>query len=318
MNTLEKFLDYHVEEVKHTTSEGVFAISPLPTGFGDTLGNILRRVLLSSIKGAAITELRIEGVPHQFSTIEGMREDIIHFILNLKGVRFALPDDKPVVLKLEASGIKEVKASDFKAVAGVTIANPTHPLTSLTTKKAKITAQVLVESGYGYVAREALEHPKIGVLPIDSFFSPVQEVAYAVEKTRVGESTDLDKLVITIKTDQTVLPREALKQSAQLLVSYFARISQQKVTGDLLPERVPVSVEVESVNNAEGVSAQEHSLSIDDLDLPLRTVNSLKKAKIESLGDLIGITEEELLNIRGLGETSIKQITQMLKKENWK
>src|SRR3989344_7601873 len=101
MNTLEKFLDYKVEEVKHTASEGVFAISPLPTGFGDTLGNILRRVLLSSIKGAAITELRIEGVPHQFSTIEGMREDIIHFILNLKGVRFALPDDKPVVLKLE-------------------------------------------------------------------------------------------------------------------------------------------------------------------------------------------------------------------------
>lgn len=317
MNTLEKFLDYSVTAEKMTAEEGVFAISPLPAGFGDTLGNVLRRVLLSSIKGAAITELRIEGVPHQFTSIEGMQEDIIRFMLNIKQVRVSLQDDKPVVLKLEATGVNEVTAGDFKPNPAVTIANPELHLAFLNSKKAKLDAQVLIEAGYGYVAREALEHPKIGVLPVDSFFSPVLHVSYQVDRARVGESTDFDKLVLTIQTDKTISPQGALKQAAQLLVSYFSRISGQKVTGDLLPERILV-METEELGNNLSSSSKEPSISVEELDLPLRTVNSLKRAGIETLGDLGKLTEEDLLNIRGLGETSITQIAQVLKKEKGK
>ncbi len=312
---IKRFMDYSVTTVSELGNEAVFALSPLPTGFGYTLGNVLRRVLLSSIKGAAISELRMDGVPHQFATVEGMKEDIIRFVLNIKKVRVRLHGDKPVVLKLEASGIKEVTAGDFTPNPSVEIINPNQYLASLTTKKAKVSAQVLVEPGYGYVAREALEQPKIGVLPVDSIFSPVVHVSYEVEETRVGETTDLNKLVLRIKTDGSISPREVLNEASSLLVSYFARISGQTVTDDKLPERVVV---VSSSQEELALSDKDFGIPVEDLDLPLRTINSLKKSKINTLGDLISLSEEEILNIRGLGETSIKQINELIKKENWK
>lgn len=308
---MNPFMEFEIKLLKENEEFGEFSIGPLPPGYGYTLGNALRRVLLSSLKGAAVSEVRISGVSHPFSTIPGLKEDIVNFTLNLKKIRFKLHSNDPVALKLVAKGVGKVKASDITANPVVEIVNTDLVLATLTSKNAKLDVELLVEPGYGYRPQEATASSKIGVLPLDCIFTPVINVSYKVGETRVGEITNLDELIIEIQTDKTIKPSEALKESAKKLVRYFFKLG-----GGELPELE----EVEKVAKEEEpkLTKSEREIPIEDLDLPLRTINSLKRAKIKSLGDLADKSREDLLNVKGLGEKSIKEIDKLLKKESWK
>ena len=309
---MNPLMDFEIKISRETQELGEFSIGPLPHGYGYTLGNALRRVLLSSLRGAAVSEVRIAGILHQFSTISGMKEDIVTFTLNLKRLRLKLHGDDPVALKLESKGIGEVKASDITPNPAVEVVNSNLLLATLTKKSAVLDAELLVEPGYGYRTQEAPDSPKIGVFPLDCIFTPVLRVSYNVEETRVGEITNLDKLIIEIQTDATIAPFAALEEAAKIMVSYFSKLS-----GEASPE---LKGAVEAAEEEEGskLDESEKGISIEDLDLPLRTINSLKKAKIRNLGELVARESEDLLKIRGLGEKSIRQIDELMKKEDWK
>ncbi len=291
-----------VKPEKQTLELGIFAIGPLPKGFGHTLGNTLRRVLLSSLKGAAISQIKFEGVPHQFSTIPGVKEDVVDLILNLKQVRLKIEGDQPVALSISKKGPGGVTAGDIEAPAGVEVANPDLHLATLADKKAKLEAELVAEPGRGYAPSEERE-TKIGVIPLDCVFSPVLNVAYKVEPTRVGQVSDYDKLTIEITTDKTIKPLDALVEANKILTSFFGRIS----LGDKAKEP-PKVAKVKTVGK----------IGIEELDIPLRILNSLKKADISSANELAEKSPEEILKIKNIGEKALKEIEKALKKEGLK
>ena len=204
-----------------------FVISPLVQGYGDTLGNSLRRVLLTSLPGAAITSAKISGVKHQFSTLKGMKEDIVEFVLNLKKVRIAYQGDKPIKAKLSASGGGEVKAGDIEVGPEVTITNPDLVLAYLN-KGAKLSARLEIESGSGYSLAEERKTGEIGLIPLDASFSPIVRVNYKVEETRVGRLTNFDKLILEVETDGTIDPKDALVKSSETLIAFYKQIVSPK------------------------------------------------------------------------------------------
>ena len=286
-----------------------FVFEPLPTGFGHTLGNALRRVLLSSLPGAAVTQLKIEGVNHQFSTIPGMREDIVEVCLNTKKIRIKIHDDNPVTLKLEVKGPKEVKAGDLEILGNGEIVNKDLYLFSLSDNKSKVSLEMIAERGFGYVTSEEKEISKIGVIPVDSIFTPVTAVAYKVEAARLGRRTNLDRLILEVTTDGTVPAQEALKFSSRLLVEYFQMVSGDKVN-DFSHENdkvAPAKTEL---------SAEERSTPLEDLGLSTRTTNALMKGKIHTLGELSGLDAEKLGKVRGLGEKGLTEIEKLLKRQD--
>lgn len=289
---------------KQTLGLGVFVIGPLPEGFGHTLGNALRRVLLSSLKGAAISQVKFEGVPHQFSTIPGVKEDVVDLTLNLKQVCLKISGDQPVALSLSKKGPAKVTAGDIEVPAGVEVVNPDLHLATLADKKAKLAAEMTAESGRGYVPCEGRE-AKIGTIPLDCVFSPVLNVSYKVEPTRVGHATNYDELTMEITTDRTVAPIDALMAASGILTGFFERIS----LGERAKEEPP--------KKAEGVRAAR-KLLVEELDLPLRTLNSLKKAKISSAAELAQKSPGEILKIKNIGEKALKEIERALKKEGLK
>ncbi len=291
-----------VKTEKQTLELGIFAIGPLPKGFGHTLGNTLRRVLLSSLKGAAISQIKFEGVPHQFSTIPGVKEDVVDLILNLKQVRLKIEGDQPVALSISKKGPGEVAAGDIEAPAGVEIVNPDLHLATLADKKAKLEAELVAEPGRGYAPSEERE-TKIGVIPLDCVFSPILNVAYKVEPTRVGQVSDYDRLTIEITTDKTIKPLDALVEANKILTSFFGRIS----LGDKAKEP-PKVVKVKTVGK----------IGIEELDIPLRILNSLKKADVSSANELAEKSPEEILKIKNIGEKALKEIEKGLKKEGLK
>jgi DNA-directed RNA polymerase subunit alpha len=285
---------FEIKKEKVNKSYGKFVISPLEQGYGNTLGNSLRRVLLTSLQGAAITSVKISGVRHQFSTLKGMKEDIVEFILNLKKVRLAYNGDKPVKGTLSVKGAGEVKAKDLKVPANVEIANPELVLAFLN-KGAKLEAQVTIESGVGYQSSEGKEIKQIGLIPLDATFSPVVRVSYKVEETRVGRFTNYDKLVLEIWTDGTMTPSEALKEAAKILVACFNQIVSPK----------KISKKEEKRDEGLGPVGK---LSVEEINLPTRVANALIKAGYETVEDLANAKREELVKVRNLGEKSVKII----------
>lgn len=280
---------------------GKFAIEPLEQGFGHTLGNALRRVLLSSLKGAAITNIKFDNIKHPFSTIPGMKEDGVEFSLNVKKIRLILDSDKEYVLKLDVGGPVVVKASDIETQAGVTIVNKDQYLATLSDKKAKLSLTLIARNGYGYVPTEELERKDYGNIPIDSIFSPVLRVNYKVEETRVGRMTNLDKLIIEIWTDGTVSPSEAIKEAAKILTTYFLQIYEPKVD------------KLEEVVVTPAISDEILKMTIEELDLPMRITNSLKNGGIETVGQLLGTTKKDLAKIKNLGVKSLNLIEEKLR-----
>ena len=297
---LKTLFDIKTEESKN--DYGRFIIEPLEQGYGQTLGNSLRRVLLSSLPGAAITQVKINGAKHKFSTLEGMSEDIIEFILNLKEVRVQYEGEKPVKLELEKNGPGEVKAGDIKASAGVEIVNKDHVLANLANKQSSLKAEITVERGFGYAPATEREVDKLGVIPVDAAFSPVKRVNYQVEATRIGQRIDFDKLILGITTDGSIKAKDALVSSADILLAFFNQI--------INPKKAVVKKVKESK-----IDSETGSLTLEELDLPTRIVNALRKSGYGTVSDLFGANPDNLAKVKNLGDKSIKTVKAALKKQ---
>lgn len=289
---------------KETADYGKFVIEPLEQGYGHTIGNSLRRVLLTSLSGAAITQVKISGVRHQFTTLSGMSEDIVEFILNLKKVRLKITTDKPVKLTLDIKGPREVKARDIEKAAGVQIVNGDLTIARLADSKSKLTATLVAENGTGYSLADERKTGEIGVIPIDANFSPVNQVNCKVEATRVGRFTNYDKLTIEITTDGSIKPSEALKQAAMILVDHFTTIYQPK-TG---PKK-------QKQDKGQVLTEELLKTSLEELDLPVRLTNSLKAGKIETIGDFLERDKKEILKMKNMGPKSVALVEEKLKEK---
>ncbi|MCR4324555.1 MAG: DNA-directed RNA polymerase subunit alpha [Candidatus Curtissbacteria bacterium] len=294
-----------VQTEKETPNFGKFIIEPLDQGYGHTIGNSLRRVLLSSLSGAAITQVKIAGVRHQFSTLSGMSEDIVEFILNLKKVRLKITSDKPVKLSLDVRGPKEVKASDIERSAGVEIVNADLTIAHLADSKSRLSVQMVAEVGSGYSLATERKTGEIGLIPLDANFSPVINVNYKVEATRIGRVTNFDKLTLEITTDGTIKASDALRQSAKILVDHFATIYEPQ---QAKKKEVPETQVTE-------VTGELRNTSLEELDLPVRLTNSLKSGKIETIGDFLDRDRRELLKMKNMGPKSISLVEEKLREK---
>lgn len=284
-------------------AEGVFVIEPLERGLGHTLGNSMRRILLSSIPGAAVTQVRIAGVHHEYSAIEGVKEDTIEILLNIKELVMNLEDEESATIRLRATKTGPVTAADIECPSNVTMVNTDHHILTLT-KKAKIEMEMTVEKGRGFASAEDNEREgdPIGVIPVDSIFSPVSNVTFKVEYTRVGQRTDFDKLTLMVRTDGSMAPDDAVSIGARILIEHISLLA------DLAEE--PGITEV--FEPTEAASAAGLDASISELDLNVRAYNCLQRAKIETLADLVSHTEEELLGIRNLGAKTVELIKEKI------
>lgn len=285
---------FKIKTEEQNETYGRFAVEPLETGYAHTLGNALRRVLLSSLPGAAVTSVTIDGVKHQFQTLAGLKEDIVDFVLNLKKLRVRLLEGDKATIQLEATGPGEITGADIAETAAVEVINKDLRLGSLADKKAKIAVTLTVEKGYGYSLADERRTGVVGVIPLDATFTPVIRVNYRQEATRVGRQTNLDRLIIEIWTDGTITPSEALKQAAKVLVSYFLQVYEPKA--DAAQANVAVTPTV---------SDEVLKMLIEELDLPTRLENALKNGGIETVGQLLGTPRKELLKIKNLGGKSL-------------
>lgn len=294
-----------VETEKETEDFGKFIIEPLDQGYGHTVGNSLRRVLLTSLSGAAVTHVKISGVKHQFTAVSGMSEDIVELILNLKKLRLKISGDKPVKFTLDVKGPKEVKAKDITPSAGVEIINGDLVLAHLADAKAKLSATILAENGSGYSLADERKTGEIGLIPVDANFSPVTKVNYHVEATRVGRVTNFDKLLLEISTDGTLKPSEALKAAAKILVDHFSTIYE--------PQPSPKKPKAEVPEAATAITDELLKTSLEELDLPVRLTNSLKSGKIETIGDFINRDKKELMKMKNMGPKSVTLVEEKLR-----
>ncbi len=290
-------------------SEGIIVVEPLNQGYGSTLGSSIRRVLLSSLTGAAITSVKIDGVRHQFSTLDGLKEDVVEVILNLKKIRLFMESNEPVTLKLTVKGPKVVTAGDFELPAGVRIANPDQEIANLANDKAKLTLSATAELGEGYSFATERKSTEIGVIPVDASFSPIQFANYKVEETRVGRVTNFDRLVFELRTDGTIKPSVAFKAAAEILVSQFTMLTNPE-----LEKAKPAKVIASMVNPKE--DTLHHDLALEELDLPVRLTNSLKSAEINTVGEYLETPKERLLEIKNFGAKSIETVNKKLIAEN--
>ena len=285
-------------------SYGKYVVEPLERGYGTTLGNSLRRILLSSLPGTAVTTIKIAGVQHEFSTIPGVKEDVTEIVLNIKGIIARLHSPVTKTVYIEANGECEVKAGDIKADADVEIINPDLHIATLG-PDASLSIELTIGHGRGYVSaeRNKLAQPIIGVIPIDSIYTPVLKVNYTVENTRVGNMTDFDKLTLEVWTDKTISARDAISLGAKILVDHFVLFT------DLSESMGGASTVVESPK-------KEHDkvleMTIEELDLSVRSFNCLKRANINTVEDLISKTEDEMIKVRNLGRKSLEEVVHKL------
>lgn len=300
------YLPDNVEVEDVGPHEAIFTIRPYYPGYGPTVGNALRRVLLSSLPGAAVTQMKIDGVDHEFSAVEGVHEDMVTVMLNIKGIRLASTSDEPVEIRLTATGDQSLTAGDFETPPEVTIANPDHPIATLTDKDAKIDIICTVEQGRGYVSSEeqqSKERP-IGTVALDAVFTPVQRVSFVVDNVRVGQETDYHALKLTIATDGTITPTEALKQAAAILRDHFAELAvdfEQTLTA-ARPQYV------EEPTTLDEPEMPENTLNL--LQLPSRVHNALERVGITTVEQVMELTDEQIQDIPGLGAKAIEDVKQ--------
>jgi DNA-directed RNA polymerase subunit alpha len=288
-----------------SANTGRFMVEPLERGFGHTIGNALRRTLLSSIQGAAVTAVRIDGVLHELSNIPGVLEDVTDIILNLKQLVVKMHSDDPKFLNLSVEKEGAITAADITEDPDIEIVNKDLFICSAT-EKAKVEMQILIGHGRGYVPAEShnLDNFDIGLVPLDSNFSPIQRVAYIVENTRVGQRTDYDKLILEITTDGSVTPEDAL--------GYGAKIVKDHMLLFIHFDEEPMEEEEEEVDEAVEKLRELLARSVEELELSVRSSNCLRRANIKTLGELVGRTEQEMLKYRNFGKQSLKEITEIL------
>ena len=285
-------------------SYGKFVVEPLERGYGTTLGNSLRRVLLSSLPGTAVTTVKIAGVQHEFSTVPGVKEDVPEIILNLKGLIARLHSDGPKTVYIEANGECVVTAGDIKADAEVEILNPEMHIATLG-PDASLSMELTISHGRGYVPADKNKPAQVvaGVIPIDSIYTPVLKVNYTVENTRVGNQTDYDKLTIEVWTDKTISPRDAVSLGAKILCDHFTLFMD-------LSQSISVGSTV--VEKTEAVKDKIMEMTIEELDLSVRSFNCLKRANINTVEDLVSKTQDEMIKVRNLGRKSLEEVIQKL------
>jgi DNA-directed RNA polymerase subunit alpha len=292
----------HEEVISDNRSR--FILDPLEPGFGYTLGNSLRRTLLSSIPGAAVTNIRIQGVSHEFSTIPGVKEDVVEVILNIKNLVVSSEHDAPVVAHLSKSAAGPVTAADIQVPAGVEVHNPDLVLATLNTK-GKLEVEFIIERGRGYVQASQNRNPdaEAGVIPVDSIYSPVLKVSYRVEATRAGEFTNFDKLVVDVETKSSMAPKDAVASAGATLVELFG------LAKELNEEAEGIEIGPAPVEQA---ASNELSTPIEDLDLTVRSYNCLKREGINTVSELIALSEDQLMNIRNFGSKSVDEVRDKL------
>ncbi len=297
--------NFKVKEEKLTDDYGEFSIEPLEPGYGHTLGTALRRVLYISIPGVAVTSVKISGAKHRFSTLPGLKENIVDLLLNIKGLNFKLLNSKDQSnVKLSVKGPKEITGKDLELTEDVEIANPGHYIGTLADKKAKLEMEMVIERGYGYSLAEERRSTSLGVIPTDAIYTPIRRVNFSVSATRVGRQTNLDKLNLSIWTNGVVTPKDALDQAARTLNSYFHQVYEPKA-----PD------EVESESSKQDIPDATLKLTIDELDLPTRIYNSLRNGGVETIGQLVGTPRKDLIGMRNMGGKSISIIEEKLKEK---
>ena len=293
-----------IVEISKDNTYGKFVLEPLERGFGITMGNSLRRLLLSSLPGAAVTSIKVDGVLHEFSTIPGVKEDLVEIILNLKELALKMSGDEPKIITVNAQGAGQVTAGDIITDAEVEILNPEHPIATLN-EDAKLYMEITVEKGRGYVPAERNKHEgqPIGIIPVDSIFTPIRRVNYNVENTRVGQITDYDKLTLEVWTNGTIPPDEATSLAAKILVEHLSLFIN--LTANV--SDVEIMVEKE-----EDQKEKVLEMTIEELDLSVRSYNCLKRAGINTVEELTQKTEEEMMKVRNLGRKSLEEVQQKL------
>lgn len=297
--------------VEENEESGTYEIDGLYPGYGHTLGNSLRRIMLSSLPGAAITQVKIDGVSHEFTAMDGVKEDVITILLNLKKLRIKMATDEPQTMQLTVSGEKKVTAGDIETPGQVEILNPDLSIATVTDKNKELDMEMTVQKGLGYVSKDALKEGKadIGVIPLDAAFSPIRRVNYEVENMRVGERTDFNRLRLFIETNGTITPREVLEQSIKIM------IEQLKAVIDLEEEEAEeeeADLQDEEPEDTEQLDAEFLKTRVDSLDLSTRTANALVGANIRTVGGLVRKTESDLLDIEGLGQKGLEEILDVL------
>lgn len=290
---------FKVKKEKESQNYARLTIEPLEEGFGNTMGNSLRRVLLTSLSGSAVTSVKIDGVSHQFSTIEGILEDVIEIILNIKKVNLRVNSETPLKLTIKVSGKKTIKASDFEIEGDGEIISKDAHVATLTDAKSKLNMEMIAQRGKGYSMAEERKLNEIGAISVDALFSPVVSVNYTVEPTRVGRSTNFDKLVLDITTNGVVTPTEALFEASKILSETFRKVYE--------PDQ-----EEEAESSSSAVSDELLKLTIEELDLPVRITNALKAIEIDTIEDLINIPRQQLLKAKNLGIKSLSLISEKL------
>ena len=301
-----------IVEISEDNRYGKFVCEPLERGYGTTFGNSLRRILLSSLQGAAVTSIRIDGVLHEFSTIPGVRDDVTNIILNLKSLCLKMYSDEPKVIRLDIDGAKDVTAADITVDSDVEILNPDLHIATLN-DEGSLHMEMTVERGRGYAPAEKNKRADhvIGVIPIDSIFSPIMRVNYTVADTRVGNVTDYDKLTLEVWTDGSIRPEEALSRAASILIMHLKLF--QNMAGMTEEEEEKEGTFIEPQEND---TAKVLEMTIEDLDLSVRSYNCLKRANINTVADLTAKTEEEMIKVRNLGRKSLEEVKKKLQELN--
>jgi DNA-directed RNA polymerase subunit alpha len=299
-------LNFKVKEIEATPEYGEFVLEPLEPGYGHTMGSALRRVLYTSILGAAITSVRITGVKHKFSTLPGLKENIVDLLLNVKELNIRLSENKEsATVKLSVKGPKTITAADLELTDGVEVVDKTQYIASLSGDKANLEMELTVEKGFGFSLAEERKSSTLGVITTDAVFTPVKRVTYGVTATRIGRRTDLDKLTMKIWTNGTVTPREALEHAAKILAHNFMQVFEPKAS----------HVADEATTQTSSIPQNLLNMTIDELDLPTRIYNSLRNGGIETIEQLLNTPRKELVSMRNMGGKSISVIEEKLQEK---
>lgn len=308
------FSDIAVKTIKENETDGVYEISPIPRGYGNTLANSLRRILLSSLEGCAITSVKIKGVNHEYSTVEGVKEDMLEVILNLKQVKFQLATDEPQVLTLSVKGKKKALASDISVVNGAQVTTPDIEIATLTSEKSSLNIEIVVEKGVGYREAKNDERSEVGRIMLDADFTPVRVVNFTVSDARKGKETNLDSVMVSITTDGSIAPKTALIESAKTLQEFAGKvivalgISKQEVEEMVaLANALPQEVQ-------EGDEAKDEvsNWKIEDLPISKRSKTGLLAGGFQTIGDLANINKSQLLELPGFGSKSLNEVIELM------
>lgn len=297
--------DIRIDVEKNDGRVGVFKIGPLPKGYGHTFANPLRRVLLSSLYGGGVTSMRISGVDHEYSTLKGVKETVVEIQMNIKGVRFSCESDEPQTVKLQAKGKGEVTAGDLELTESVSVMDPSVKIATITDPKTSLDMELVVERGHGYRVADEELRSEVGRLPLHADFSPIERVTFSVEKTRKGEMMDLDLVVLTIYTDGSIDPKDALGRAAEIL-----KVAFEKMFSLTELEAEPIPEEGAAEEGAEG--SEVKGWLIEDLAISKRAKSRLIEAGMTTIGDVTERTAEELLGIQGFGEAAMKEVASIL------